>query len=86
MSGLTFTAILTFNFTRECRVPQLCHAIVSMIPLSLPSDLTDQVAGAAEMSGVEILHPHHAHNCCCVWSFSADYCNDNKTVVIFSGE
>lgn len=35
---------------------------------------------------VEILHPHHAHRCCHVWSFSADYCNGNKTVVIFSGE
>lgn len=34
----------------------------------------------------EILHPHHAHHCCRVWPFSADYCNGSKTVVIFSGE
>lgn len=41
--------ILTFNYTRECRMPRLCHVIVSVIPVSLPSDLTDRVAGAAEM-------------------------------------
>jgi len=32
-------------------MPRLCRAIVSLIPPSLPSDLTDQVAGAAEVPG-----------------------------------
>lgn len=43
-----------------------------MIPLSLqPSDLSDQVAGAAEMSGSWESALSHAHHHCCVWPFIA---------------
>lgn len=43
-----------------------------MIPLSLqPSDLSDQVAGAAEMSGSWESALTHAHCHCCVWPFIA---------------